>query len=258
MTNLPHRSATPSHYDEDAKEYDVLNEEHSQTINQLLDDILGQHGVKSVLDMTCGTGSQVFWLAKRGYLLTGSDISASMLSVAREKATREQFDITLLEGDMCTLKVGKFDAVITIFNAIGHLTKEDFAKAIQNVHDHLNPKGLYIFDIFNLAYLLHGDNITKLTIDWQKTADSKKVRKIQYSTINEEGVLASFTTSISQSESNKPHVSESSQTLQVYTPQELTAMLERNEFEVLSQTGADGSTLVENTTERILTVARKL
>lgn len=65
MSYLPHRSADPSHYNEDAEEYDILNEEHSQVINQLLDDILKQHGVKTVLDMTCGTGSQVFWLTKR-------------------------------------------------------------------------------------------------------------------------------------------------------------------------------------------------
>lgn len=258
MTNLPHENAAPSHYDEDAKEYDLLNEEHSQVINQVLDEILKKQGVKTVLDMTCGTGSQVFWLARHGYHVTGSDINAAMLDVAREKAGREQLEVTLLEGDMRTLKVGKFEAVITIFNAVGHLTKEAFEQAIQNIHDNLTPEGLYIFDIFNLAYLLNGDNITKLTIDWQKMADNKKVRKIQYSTINEEGVLASFTTSITHAENKEPLLSEMSQTLQVYTPQQLVAILERNGFEVLSQTAADGSALVEDKTERILTVAKKL
>lgn len=104
---------------------------------------------------------------------------------------------------------------------------------------------------------MHGDNITKLTIDWQKMTGNKRVRKIQYSTIDQEGVLASFTTSISQSENNKPRLSESSQTLQIYTSQQLLALLERNGFEVLSQLSADGTVLIEEKTERILTIARK-
>lgn len=258
MAHLPHSSAAPSHYDEEADEYDALNEEHSQVINQVLDSILKQHGVKSVLDMTCGTGSQVFWLARRGYRVTGSDINAPMLNVARGKAAKEQLAVALLEGDMRSLKVGKFDAVITIFNAVGHLTKEDFEQAVRNVRDNLNPGGLYLFDIFNLAYLLKGDNITKLTIDWQTTVDGKEVRKIQYSTINAEGVLASFTTSITQARSALPDVSDSKQTLQVYTAQQLTTLLNRNGFEVVVQIAADGSALVEDQTERILTVARRL
>ena len=58
-------------------------------------------------------------------------------------------------------QVGQFDAVITIFNAVGHLTKQDFKKAIQNIYTNLNDRGLYVFDIYNLNYLLYKDNITK-------------------------------------------------------------------------------------------------
>jgi SAM-dependent methyltransferase len=43
-----------------------------------------------------------------------------------------------------------FDAVITIFNAVGHLTKSGFEKAIRNIHRNLNAGGIYVFDILNL------------------------------------------------------------------------------------------------------------
>lgn len=49
---------------------------------------------------------------------------------------------------MRDIKVGSFDAVITIFNAVGYLTKKGFEKAMRNIYNNLNNNGLYVFDIF--------------------------------------------------------------------------------------------------------------
>lgn len=117
---------------------------------------------------------------------------------------------------------------------------------------------MYIFDIFNLNYLLEGNNITKLTIDWQEVIGDTKVREIQYSTINEEGILASYDTYYEQKGSNQPKISRSSQTLQVYTAEQLKEMLHRNGFNVLEQCNVDGSEFIKRKSERILTVAKKI
>ncbi len=257
MKHISHESAIPSHYDTAAEHYDTFNEANSRIINETLAKILKEHNVISVLDMTCGTGSQVFYLAKKGFEVVGSDINANMLKIAKEKAAKEQLDIQFLQGDMGSLKVGKFDAVITIFNAIGHLTKNDFEKAIQNIGSNLKNGGLYIFDIFNLSYLLEDNNITSLTIDCQKITGDSKVRDIQYSTIDDDGILASYTIHSEQHKSEQPKISESEQTLLVYTAQQLKDMLGKNGFQVLQQCGVDGSPFNETGTERILTVARK-
>jgi hypothetical protein len=50
---------------------------------------------------------------------------------------------------MRTLKIGLFDAVITISNAVGHLTKAGFEKAMRSINKNLKEGGIYIFDIFN-------------------------------------------------------------------------------------------------------------
>lgn len=250
-----HRSAKPSHYDKEAKNYDTFNEKNSALINRTLARILKKHRVKTVLDLTCGTGSQVFWLTKLGLEVTGFDINARMLKIARSKAPK---GVKFLKGDMRTVKVGQFDAVITIFNAVGHLTKRDFEKAMRNIHSNLQEGGIYIFDIFNLNYLLKDNRITDLTIDWQKKKGDTIAREIQYSTIDEDGVLASYTTSFEQKVSKKPKIARASQTLQIYTAKQLREMLRRNGFNVLSQSGIDGSRWVENNTDHILTVARKI
>lgn len=251
-----HRTAKSTHYNQGVENYDAFNEENSRIINHTLEKLLKKYRLKKVLDMTCGTGSQVFWLAKRGFEVTGSDINSRMLKIATNKAKKAKMPLKFLKGDVRTIQVGKFDAVLTIFNSIGHLTKRDFEKAMKNIHSQLNKDGLYIFDIFNLSYLLDKDNITKLTIDWHKTENAKMIREIQFSTIDEKGILASYTTNVEKKGSNfkqkKKH-----QTLQIYTAKQLKEMLEKNGFQVVKQCGIDGGIMREKKTERILTIARK-
>ncbi len=258
MTTTSHTSADASHYNGEAEHYDAFNEENSRVINTTVESILKEHGVHTVLDLTCGTGSQVFWLAEHGYDVVGSDFNQKMLEIARQKARAAGLDIKFVEGDMRSMQVGHFDAVITIFNAVGHLTKADFEMAMRNVHSNLNPEGLYIFDIFNLSYLLHENNITKLTIDWQKSAGNTTMREIQYSTIDEEGILESITTSYQWTGSEKPSITTHSQTLQVYTTEQLEKMLEQNGFAVLSKCDLDGSTFAETESASLVMVARSV
>lgn len=258
MTQVTHQSAKETHYDKGAKKYDTFNEENSKTINATIETILGKYGVKTVLDLTCGTGSQVFWLTKRGYEVVGSDFNQSMLKIAKDKAKAEKKNIQFLEGDMRNTQVGQFDAVITIFNAVGDLTKADFKKAIHNIHSNLNQGGLYIFDIFNLSYFLKDNNITRLTIDWLKTVGDTKARVIQHSTIDEEGILASHTINYQWKGSEKHKTRTGSQTLQIYTAGQLKEMLEQNGFQVLGQCALDGSEYLETESENIVMTARKV
>ncbi|MDA8561530.1 hypothetical protein N9L02_00270 [Gammaproteobacteria bacterium] len=77
----------------------------------------------------------------------------------------------------------------------------------------LNDNGLYIFDIFNINYLLYKDNITKLTIDWLKKSGNTTAREIQYSTIDNNGTLASYEIYHQQKGDNKPKITIDFQTL---------------------------------------------
>lgn len=254
---MSHHSAKASHYNEGAKNYDAFNEKNSLLINRVIEEIFQKYKVQTVLDLTCGTGSQVFWLAKKGYKIVGYDINSNMLKIARSKAKQKGLNLSFYKGDMRTIKAGKFDAVITIFNAIGHLTKLDFEKTIKNIYKNLNDGGLYLFDICNLSYLMKDNNITNLTIDWQKIIGENKIREIQYSMIDKDGILASYTISYEQENTNELKIISSMQTLQVYTAKQLRELLLKNRFQVLHQCGIDGSRFLETKTDRILTIAKK-
>lgn len=88
MKSVSHKTAKSSDYDKEAESYDAFNEKHSTIINQTIEKILSHYNATTVLDLTCGTGSQVFWLTRRGFTVVGSDINAKMLKVAQEKAIR--------------------------------------------------------------------------------------------------------------------------------------------------------------------------
>ena len=60
----------------------------TKATNQIIDKLLRQHDVKTVLDLSCGTGSQVFFLNKLGYKVTGADFSPPLLKIARKKAKK--------------------------------------------------------------------------------------------------------------------------------------------------------------------------
>jgi ubiquinone/menaquinone biosynthesis C-methylase UbiE len=254
---MRHMSAKSSHYDKEAEKYDEFNEVNSQIINGTIEKILKHFNASSVVDFSCGTGSQVFYLSKRGYDVIGLDINARMLAIAQVKAKSENLPLRFIKGDMRVSKIGNFDAAITIFNAIGHLTTPDFEKTLQNIHQNLKKEGLYIFDIFNAAYLLDGDNITKLTIDWQTAQEEVISRIIQYSTINVDGVLVSYTTFFSGSKNQKPKITKERQTLQTYSAEKLETILNRNGFAMLAKSAIDGTPFDPAKTDRMLIVAQR-
>lgn len=107
---------------------------------------------KRILDLACGTGRHCFELATMGYEVEGSDISAAMIARA-ERAARELaspvkfFNRSFQEAHL----IGKkYDAVLTLFSAIGYLTNHhEIITSLKNIHSLLEPKGLFIFDYWN-------------------------------------------------------------------------------------------------------------
>lgn len=63
-------SITKPDYDKAAINYDAADDSGAEVrdhTNEFLESILKRHGIQSVLDVSCGTGSQVFHLIDAGY-----------------------------------------------------------------------------------------------------------------------------------------------------------------------------------------------
>lgn len=110
------------------------------------------NSVKTVLDIGCGTGNHSIPLAQRGYQVTGVDLSENMLAHAREKAksSNAPSSLSFTQGDARTVDLTqKFDAVLMMFAVLGYqLTNEDVLAALNTARKHLNPGGVFIFDVW--------------------------------------------------------------------------------------------------------------
>ena len=136
---------------------------------QFVHELLHAHlpGVKTVLDLGCGSGRHDFLLAEKGYAVTGVDRSEEMLVIAKKQienkikteARKEQnahldststliSTLSFIQGDIRTLNIGKqFDAIISLFHVMSYQTSnEDLRAAFFTVRRHLKPGGIFIFD----------------------------------------------------------------------------------------------------------------
>ncbi len=232
--------------------------EDTDAKNGVIEKLLKKYKVRTVLDLTCGTGSQVFFLAKRGYEIVGADFSPVLLKIAREKAKKEKRNIRFIDGDMRNIRVGSFDAAITMFNAVGHLTKSDFEKAMLNIHKNLKDGGIYLFDIFNLEAMTD-EAVRDFSIHSHRRIGDTQIHNVQCSTIDRKnGLLTSYDNYTIQKNADKPTRINNEFSLQIYTAKEVREMLARNGFKTLDQYGIDGSEFLKKKSTSVLTVAQKV
>lgn len=101
--------------------------------------------VRSVLDVACGIGTQAIGLARRGFAVTASDLSAKAVERARAEADRRGVEIALSVADMRAAHDHhgrQFDVVIACDNSIPHLLNDDdILHALRQMHDCTRPCG---------------------------------------------------------------------------------------------------------------------
>lgn len=107
--------------------------------------------VRSILDLGCGTGRHSVELARRGYEVTGVDLSEGMLERARRRAKAEGVSgTTFLLGDVQDVQLNRrFDAVLSMFAVVGYQISDAAVRStLANVRQHLEPGGVFIFDVW--------------------------------------------------------------------------------------------------------------
>lgn len=105
-----------------------------------------------IIDIGCGTGRHSIELTKRGYTMTGIDLSESLLEKARAKAMQDGLQIEFLQHDARDLPFDKqFDVAIMMCEGGFPLMETDEMnyEILGNVSKSLKDKAKFIFTTLN-------------------------------------------------------------------------------------------------------------
>ncbi|UCC39721.1 MAG: class I SAM-dependent methyltransferase [Candidatus Aminicenantes bacterium] len=97
------------------------------------------------LDVCCGTGSLLEYVCKRGFSGVGVDNSRHQIKIAKSNVSEAKF----YTQDIRSLSLSqKFDVITCTYDSLNYLTvKRDLERAFCKISSHLNPDGIFIFDM---------------------------------------------------------------------------------------------------------------
>jgi 2-polyprenyl-3-methyl-5-hydroxy-6-metoxy-1,4-benzoquinol methylase len=119
---------------------------------------LGFNKSLKILDVGCGTGRHSIELTKRGYSVTGIDLSPSQLQRARDKAKSENLMIDFQQQDARNLTfTNEFDAAIMLCEGGFSLMETDEMnfEILKNVTRSLKTNAKFIFTTLNGLFPLY-------------------------------------------------------------------------------------------------------
>jgi len=120
---------------------------------------------RTLLDVSCGIGTQALALAEQGFQVTGSDLSGAEIERAKAEAEQRGLDIPFSVCDMREAGVHHrrpFDLVISCDNSIPHLLNDaDILTALKQMHACLVPGGGCLLTVRDYDREERGKNILK-------------------------------------------------------------------------------------------------
>ncbi|GAA3045388.1 SAM-dependent methyltransferase [Actinokineospora globicatena] len=112
-------------------------------------------GGDRVLDLACGPATHVVPLAAQGAVVTGVDLSMSMLAMAQAACERAGVTARLVRADMREfVEPGGYDLVINMYTSFGYFTDPgDNLAVLRNAHASLAPGGRLLVDVLGKEVL---------------------------------------------------------------------------------------------------------
>jgi len=220
-----------------------------QTILSALD--LKKTDSLSVLDIACGAGRHALKLAKLGYRVTGNDLSPYLLDEARKAAQKCSLPLQL-QLSCCDMRLISFEStynlVVQLFTSFGYFDlKEDDQLVLNKVFHALQYDGWYVLDLINPLHLQrnlidHSSRIAgELTIIEDRILHKERITK-RIRIIPPRGQSVTF-----------------SESVRLYSRQEITAMLQKEGFTVATIVGNyAGDRFEEENSPRMMIFCQKV
>ncbi len=136
----------------DSPYYHILyNKRDDKEAKHFLDnliDFLHPDKESTILDLACGKGRHAIYLNKKGYTVTGIDLSERSIQHNKKyESPTLSFHVHDMRNEF---RKANFDYVFNLFTSFGYFENaEDNIKTLQAIHSNLKPNGVLILDYFN-------------------------------------------------------------------------------------------------------------
>jgi SAM-dependent methyltransferase len=182
-----------------------------------------------LLDIPCGSGRHSVELAKRGYRMTGIDLSAEFLKEARSRAADAGVQVDLRHADMRNpgLEADAFDGAFCFGNSFPYLDRIGVTAFLAALSSVIRPGGKLVIDTGCAAESILP---TLLPQRWHRFDDIFVMSKATY-------VAAASRLDIDYTFIQGAKIETRPSSSYVFTVAELTRMLADAEFEVVSLAG---------------------
>jgi SAM-dependent methyltransferase len=152
----------PPRYDGLAGWYDEHLAEFTLAASDVLARLLGP-GPGRCLDLCCGTGLHLPRLLDLGWRMTGVDISADQLRVARDRVGKEP-DLVRADATELPFGDGHFEAAVTV---LSHTDVDDFPALVREGARVLQPGGPFVYAGYTPAS-------SARTLGWRRSRASRR------------------------------------------------------------------------------------
>ena len=130
-------------FDKAAHNYDtkftntVIGKLQRNLVYQQLNSFLKSESPKSILEINCGTGEDAIWLAKQNFEVTATDISSTMIAIAKRKSNLE--NLNFKQANCATIAAvfqnQKFDFLFSNFGGLNCLSDVELVSFFKNASE---------------------------------------------------------------------------------------------------------------------------
>ena len=126
-------------------------EDHHENFQEFYLNLAKQYGQGGVVDIACGTGAVLLYLAERGIEVDGTDLSLEMCKVSAAKAEEMNLKLNIYPANMTTFNSGrKYSLAIIARSGFMHLPDQKLQiEALKNIREQLLPGGILTFNTFD-------------------------------------------------------------------------------------------------------------
>ncbi len=140
----------------DSPYYHILYQDRDEQEAEFFMDRLAMHlemdQNDQILDLPCGKGRHAIYLNRKGFDVTGADLSENSI---REASAAANDRLRFIVHDMREpLVTGPFDYILNLFTSFGYFNEEENQKVLCNLKRGLKPGGMLIIDFMNTTRVL--------------------------------------------------------------------------------------------------------